>query len=287
MKYGSPYGRGALLRDRMAGRPPHDRSMGSVLMEFLLVFPIIFLLVLSLLQFAQIWIARQSTAYAAYCAARATLCSHPDEDEKWAENAVKTACSWMCLAGLSTDDAETLEEVDHDSLNWNNYHDLTDEVADDDKIYRDVSAPRTNEQNIPGWGSVPGSSSRKRRVTVTPLTEQDVGEFATGVRVEFKFPLIFPLAGRIISWAANHPESGRSTYDHETGTWTGDAYYSVHTGWHDGKEVVMNDDGSLVNRSFAAYGEDGKYPVITLTETCILPCPYKRTNFHSDRYEEY
>lgn len=265
---------------------------GSVLMEFLLVFPIIFLLVLSLLQFAQIWIARQITAYAAYCAARATLCSNsnPDDDKTWAENAVKTACSWMCLAGLSTDDAEELEEMAHDSLNWNKYHDLTDEVADDDKIYRDVSAPRTGEQNIPGWGSVPGSSSRRSRVTVTPLT--DVGEFATGVRVEFKFPLIFPLAGRIISWAANHPGSEPSTYDHETGTWEGDSYYSIHTGWHDGKEVVMDDGGNLVDRSFATYGEDGKYPVITLTETCILPCPYKRTKFKRKEderppYEKY
>ena len=283
-----PYGKVALLRDRTTPRrvaAPCDRRVGSVLMEFLLVFPIILLLVSMLLQFGQIWIARQITAYAAYCATRATLCVKPGEQEADAARAAAmTACSWMCLAGLSTDEAATLEDVAHDPLNWNKYHDMTEEVANDDTIHRDVSAPRANEQRIPGWGTVPGSSSRRVRVIVEPL---NAGKFASAVRVKFKFPLIFPLAGRIISWAANHLGSEPSRYNHETGEWTGDTYYSVHTGWHEGKETVMDDGGNEVDRSFATYGQEGRFPVITLTEICVLPCPYKRNKFETDRYKPY
>ena len=97
MKCHPPYGRVAILRDRTKhGRValPRDRH-GSVLMEFLLVFPIIMLLVSMLLQFAQIWIARQITAYAAYCATRATLTANDSEQVFAAEEAARSVCAWM------------------------------------------------------------------------------------------------------------------------------------------------------------------------------------------------
>lgn len=272
-----------------------DRRRASVLMEFLLVFPIIILLVSMLLQFAQIWIARQITAYAAYCATRATLCvkncqniadSNCDCDEhKAARAAAMTACSWMCLAGLSIDQSATLRQVVHTPLNWNKYHDMTDEVASDSTLLEDVSAPRPNtEQEIPGWGTIPGSSSRGVRVRAEVL---DAGGYASAVRVRFRFPLIFPLAGRIISWASNNTGGAPSSYNREKGVWKGDSYYSIHTGWHRGKETVMNDDGTLSNRFYATYGQDGKFPVIELTEICVLPCPYKRGKFKGNRYNPY
>ena len=265
---------------RLKDNPPYQ-ACGSVLMEFLLVFPIIILLVSMLLQFSQIWIARQITAYAAYCATRATLCVGTDEQKKAAQHAAESVCAWMCLAGLTTDEAAETQEVTHDPLNWNKYHNLTDEVADDDTIYKDTSGPRANEYNIPGWGSVPGSSSRKVRVEAAVLQGGGSGHYAA-VRVKFKFPLLLPLAGKIISWSVAHPDTSVSTYDRETGTWTGD-YYSIHSGYH-GKETVMDDDGNTVDRDSITYGYEGKFPVITLTETCVLPRPYLTKKFKGERY---
>ena len=274
MKCYPPYGRVAILRDRRAG---------SVLMEFLLVFPIILLLVSMLLQFAQIWIARQITACAAYCATRATLCVNTGEQIVAAKTAAESVCSWMCFAGLSTDGAVTLSEVAHEPLNWNRYHSMEDEVANDDKLYQDSGAPQSNEQEIPGWGTIPGSSSRKVRVSVEICKGGDNPDYAA-VQVKFKFPLLLPLAGKIISWAAAHPDETPSTYNRNTGTWTGDSYYSIHSGWHGGKETVMDDGGNAVDRSYATYGQDGKFPFIELVETCILPRPYLTTRFNANRY---
>ena len=270
-------------RASSVGRSPRDRRRASVLMEFLLVFPIILLLVSMLLQFAQIWIARQITAYAAYCATRATLCVGTGEQDRAARHAAESVCAWMCLAGLSTDDEAETQAMTHDPLNWNKYHDLTDEVANDDTINEDVSAPRSYEHNIPGWGSVPGSSSRHVRVDIAVLQGGGSENYAA-VRVKFKFPLLLPLAGKIISWAARpDADADPSTYDDATGEWTGD-YYSIHSGWHEGKEYVMGDDGNGAERSYATYGEDGKFPYIELTETCVLPRPYLTTNFKGGRY---
>lgn len=257
------------------------RRNGSVLMEFLLVFPIIVLLVSMILQFSQIWIARQLTAYAAYCATRATLCVNKDEAEMAARHAAESVCAWMCLAGLSTDETDALSEEAVET-NWNSYHNMTEETADDETIYRDVSAPRDSELNIPGWGSIPGSSSRHARVAVEVKKNGDNPYYAA-VRVKFKFPLLLPLAGKIISWGASQGGSALSRYDRETGEWTGDSYYSIHSGYH-GRETIMDDDGNEVNRASATYGYEGKFPVITLTETCVLPRPYLTTEFESNRY---
>lgn len=258
-------------------------AKGSVLMEFLLVFPIIILLVSMVLQFSQIWIARQVTAYAAYCATRATLCVNTAEQARAAQYAAESVCAWVCLAGLSTDEKATLESESGD-VDWGRFHNMTDEVESRDTIYKDVSAPRSSELNIPGWGSVPGSSSRHARVHVDVLRGGASGNYAA-VRVRFKFPLLLPLAGKIISWAVAHPGEGPSSYDSSTGTWDGDSYYSVHAGWHGGKEAVMNDDGTGSDRSYATYGQDGKFPFIELAEICVLPRPYVTKNFNGNRYD--
>ena len=54
------------------------KRRGSILMEFVIVAPLVLILVSFILQFAHIWIARQVTAYAAYCATRAILAVPPD-----------------------------------------------------------------------------------------------------------------------------------------------------------------------------------------------------------------
>ena len=268
---------------------------GSVLMEFLLVFPIIILLASMILQFSQIWVARQITAYAAYCATRATLAAGTREvtlgsqsrrDEQWAaQAAAESACAWLCLAGLSSDPSASLSE-EKVATGYRKFHNLTAEVDDGDTIYRDTTSAIAAELHIPGWGSVPGSSSRHVRVKTEVLQGGNSGDYAA-VRVQFKFPLLFPLAGKMIAWSTSHTTEDLSSYDRASGTWTGGSYYSIHSGWHtvEKKETVMDDSGHAVERSYAAYGEDGKFPFIELTAICVLPRPYTTGKFDAGRYD--
>lgn len=258
----------------------HSTHRGSVMMEFLLVAPLMVMLISMILQFSQIWIARQITAYAAYCAARSTLCVNSSEQNKAAWHAAMSVCSWLCLAGLSTDEASTLAESKVET-NWNKYHTLTEEVDDDDSVFTDVTAARPDtEYEVPGWGTIPGSSSRKARVDVMVNPSSHAS-----VTVRFKFPLLMPLAGKMISWSVAHQKETAAIYNSETGEWEdGETYYAIHSGWHEGRETVMDDEGNAVDRTYALYGEDGRFPFVELTETCVLPRPYQTTKFKSDRY---
>ena len=68
---------------------------GSVMMEFVLTMPIMIVLLMLVLQFGLIWIAREQTAYAAYCAARSSLSYAPDEQVKAANQAAQLALAWV------------------------------------------------------------------------------------------------------------------------------------------------------------------------------------------------
>ena len=149
-------GRVALLRDRMVGRSPRDRRCGSVLAETVLVMPLLLLLIFGIIQFAQIWMARQFVVYAAACSARAMTVVHPDEQADAADKAAKLALSWLCLA-----------EADTESEN--------------------------EGVEVPGWGLIPGSRSVDRRVTTETLFDGvDDTNPVVGVRVGFRFPLLIP-----------------------------------------------------------------------------------------------
>ena len=148
-------GRVALLRDRMVGRLPRDRR-GSILMETVLVMPLLLLLIFGIIQFAQIWMARQFVAYAAACSARAITVVHPDEQADAANESARLALSWLCFA-----------ETDAES-----------------------GAPGVE---VAGWGRIPGSGSAGRRVSATVLYDgSDDANPVAGVRVGFRFPLLIP-----------------------------------------------------------------------------------------------
>lgn len=209
---------------------------GSILMEFVVVAPLVVLLVSMILQFAHIWTARQVAAYAAYCAARATIVVPESEKDAAAKKAAELACAWISLAGLpgSTGDREV---------------------------------------KIPGWGTIPGSDSADKRVYVE-VREGGEGKIpAAVVTVRFKFPLMLPLAGRMISWAVNHDE-GLSKFDYGHHRLTG----GNNPGWA-GEETVMDESGNAVDRKDGIWGKDGRFPFITLTETCVLPMPYSTEYF--------
>ena len=55
------------------------KRRASVMLETVLVLPIFVILVFVIIQSAFVWTARQMTAYAAFCAARAALVYHPDD----------------------------------------------------------------------------------------------------------------------------------------------------------------------------------------------------------------
>lgn len=205
-------------------------------MEFVLVAPLVLILVSMILQFANIWTARQVTAYAAYCAARATMVVPKDEKKAAAKKAAELACAWMSLAGLPGSTGE-------------------------------------QEVKIKGWGTIPGSDSADKRVSVEVREDGENNVPAAVVTVHFKFPLMLPLAGRMISWAVNH-EEGLSKFDYGHHQLAG----GNNPGWA-GQETVMDENGNAVDRTDGVWGKDGRFPFITLTETCVLPMPYSTAKF--------
>ena len=259
------------------------KRRGSILMEFVIVAPIILLLVSMVLQFTHIWTARQITAYAAYCATRAIMAVPPEEQEEAAKRAAELACAWMSLVGLpeavvaARSRAHTGSKVVH----LGRLHGNTD-ISDDETIYEDREAPVDGEVMIPGWGSIPGSDSAKVRVQDTRILKKD-GKKCDGnelplaaVTVRFKFPLVLPLAGRMISWWVNRPYESLESLDYGNHVMR----ESRPKGWA-GQQVVMDADGNDQAIAVAndAQSADGRYPFITLTETCVLPMPYSTARF--------
>lgn len=254
---------------------------GSILMEFIIVAPLMFLFISMILQFAHIWMARQMTAYAAYCATRAILCVPPGEQKKAAENAAEMVLAWFSFvnlpgAALAGSDTSTVSST---PVHVGRLHNREDISADETVTFND-GLPYEREIMIPGWGGIPGSDSAKIRRKVFVInggytkTEHSVKPYAA-VKVVFKFPLLMPLTGRMLSWFGGHPEEEIAD----------DGRYHLLRGWN-GDETVLDESGNLVSRSGARWGQDGRFPVITLTETCLLPMPYSTANFPTGGYAD-
>lgn len=224
------------------------KERGSMLMECVLVLPVQLLLVMAVVQFAQIWTARYVTSYAAYCAARATLSTNPANHQSAAESAARRVCAWANLADLPERLMSSRAPDDHEG-----------------------------ELLVPGWGAIPNSASIDRRVDVVLGFMDQAADFkgrssgVTAATVKFRFPLVTPLAGSMISWLAKHGSgaSGDST-----------AEYRLVSGWT-GEAEILEDERSRIARSSQKdgsvkmdYMEQGVFPYIELTETCVLPLPY-------------
>ncbi len=238
-------------------------SPGSVLMEFLVVCPLMGIFMAMILQFAQIWMARQITAYAAYCATRAAIVARTDDEAAHgAQKAAELACAWMCLAGVPGSSASaggTTETVE-----LPRFHDR-DDISTTETVVFDDGAPKLGEIRIPGWGTIPGSDSASIRVETEVLQR---GYPVAQVKVTFKFPALIPFAGKYISWAVNSDaEELSDKYEH-------------------GAETVLDASGDAEERTYAAYGEDGKFPFITLTEYGIIPMPYSTRRMVSGAFAD-
>lgn len=256
------------------------KRRGSVLMEFIIVAPLMLILVSMILQFAQIWIAREITAYAAYCACRSVLSAADDERGAayGAEKAAEVACSWMCLAGLPG--AEKSSGGTRETVMLAKFHDR-DDIGDVEIVDADDGAGVTGELVIPGWGSIPGSDSRGVRVTVLEIRKDPTHARVT---VQFKFPMLMPLVGRMLSLFVNSDdtsdegEAGKVDYgSHELAGGSNPAWQ--------GETYVMDKTGNRVKTDSAvAWGADGRFPYIELTETAVLPMSYQSQLLAEEAY---
>lgn len=137
---------------------------GTMLMEFVLTMPILFMLIMLVIQFAQVMLVRQMVSYAAFCSARSMLCSKPSEWKGGGKNGCAHQASRRVLA-------------------WVNI----------------FGTPKggAKEVSVPGWGNVPGSNSIDKRLNVKTSISQ-----ARYVKssVAYKFPLLVPVAGQMIGF---------------------------------------------------------------------------------------
>lgn len=229
--------------------PWHRR--GSMMVEFVLVMPILFMLIMGVLQFAQIMTARQFVAYAAFCSARSMLCSNPTEwalknsKNNCAYQAARRALSWVTLLGTS--ETSNLRGVEEEELDFgvNDFVDIGIDLGRETYTTTMYGDSATHDVIVPGWGQVPESNSVDIRLNVTSGVSQGKCVWS---KVQYKFPLVFPVVGQMISWFAK-----------------GNSY---------------KDSRYLKNNNLAAGGWTGEeelldgVPYIELTETCVLPMPY-------------
>jgi Flp pilus assembly protein TadG len=159
-------------------------TSGSVMLEFVLAFPLILVLLLACMQFAHMWMARQVVQYAAFAAARATLVCTQAEYQQAAQQAAEQVCAWISIG---------------------------------------VTAGE-KDKRVPGWGRIPGSGgvARKTRVRIETVGRWNVRatvehDFA------LVFPLVGPIIGwgvspwdRTRAYAEQHADMTGNVGDTET-----------------------------------------------------------------------
>ena len=243
-------GRGVSMKPPSAGRSPRDRRNGSMLMEFVLTMPILFMLIMLILQFAQIMVVRQFVAYAAFCSTRSMLCSNPTE---WALKNSKNNCAfqaarrvlaWVNIFGTPETAHLRGWEEGYLSVGSGDFSDVPGENLSYTTIAYGSKA--THDVLVPGWGQIPESNSIDRRLEVSPGVNPGKCAWST---VTYKFPLLIPVAGQMIGFFMHH-SAAESQYMKSK---------DLPPGWLDNLPENEMVDGM---------------PYITLTETCVLPLPY-------------
>ena len=150
--------------------PPRRRARaagaasGTVMLEFVLAFPLILTLMLACMQFAHMWMAKQVVHYAAFCAARAALVCEKGEYEKAGQQAAEQVCAWIV-------------------------HGRTDGEQD---------------KRIPGWGAIPdsGGVKRKTKARIEDVGRWNVKATVTH-DFALLFPLVGPMIGWVMNpWAS-------------------------------------------------------------------------------------
>jgi len=156
---------------------------GTVMLEFVLAFPLVLALMLGCMQFAHIWMAKQVVHYSAFCAARATLISHRHEWQKAAQQAAEQACAWIAEGTTGGE----------------------------------------SDKKIPGWGEIPGSGGvkRKTKVRITDIGQWNV-QVTVEHDFALIFPIAGPMIGWLVNPWAEQSREWREQRADDTGN-VGDA----------------------------------------------------------------
>lgn len=142
---------------------------GSVMLETVFVFPLLFTLIMGIGQFAHILLAREMVAYAAFAAARAALPMSdtadngaPSETQIAALQAAKQICAVITLGSEGSEGASIIQ--------------------------------------LPWLGPIAGSEALTQKLRVSTEHVPNVYERVT---VSMDFPLVFPVAGNLIGGVSN------------------------------------------------------------------------------------
>lgn len=164
---------------KKTAQPLPAGDQGSVLMEFTLIFPIWLLLVLAVMQCSMILSARLVLHYAAFSAARAAVTANDSTNDTDMYNNALGAARQVCALVLQEESA-------------------------------------TNRQQIPGWGTLPGSGSvnelvnipksetvtvrvgglfkgRSYQTTTRAIPIYDRDRALVKIHLDMEYPLVFPL----------------------------------------------------------------------------------------------
>lgn len=224
-----------------------DSRRGTVLMETVLVLPLLLSFMFAIVQFALIWYAQLMTHYAAYNAARAALVYHPSE---YSSNGVFMSDSGVCWQAA----VRTLATLSFSP------------------------GGGSSALTVPGWwkadgGRVPNASHIEKQVhmhvTAANAAEEspepcEEGDGYVKVCVDFDFPLVVPMVGKMIA-AFQHgyetaEETTRKPAENDWEVW----------GWNPPESVRSKTDSKREGHAM-------KTDYITLHAYCILPKPYSTT----------
>lgn len=243
-----------------------DAKRGSVLMEFVISMPMLFVLMMLVLQFSHIWLVRQFVSYSAFCAARSSLSVRPEEASDAAYDAARLVLAWVTMSG-SAEKAD-LRENFIESKNLGRFSDIGDGYG---VRYANASLRSWagGDAEVPGWGRISESDSVDRRLTVKIDNSLWLANLSgnnprlTMATVKFRMALLLPIAGAMVSWCAQHGFGGADGGE-----------LQVVSGWSGQHEQLPEERG-----------HKDAYPYIELTETCVLPFPYSTANFPVGGYE--
>ncbi len=244
----------------------YSSEKGSVMLEFVIIMPVLFVMIMAVLQLAHVWMARQVVKYAAYCAARSTLTSNQYTSHAHARRAAKQVCAWITFSE-SAEDLERITGKTNYSFWWDSQQIGVNESANYVARINGISVDADSdiiakEILIDGWGHIPNSSSLDNRIRVMAGVLEPLNfvyPWETRATVEFDFPLLMPVAGKMLSFLVN-----QSANDLKEKLDTGEVGYHAGRGWTGQQKIIDTDKNA----------EKHAYPYITLKETCILPKPY-------------
>jgi len=143
------------------------RKNGGIMLEFVLCFPLLFVIFLFAVQFSQIFLTWQVLHYAAFMGARATLTCNTSERNTRAKEAAMRVLAVVSDSATSKDD--------HGDENYS---------------------------KIDGWGYLPFTKYVSDQTTVTVEEKKSKNEVVM-CKVKYKMFLYVPVAGKLISYFGN------------------------------------------------------------------------------------